>query len=263
VSASVKGDRLAGKVVLITGGASGIGLSACEACAQQGAVVVMTDVNTTEGELRAAELETAGLAVNFVSLDVSSEEDWAAATAATLARHGRLDVLINNAGFTRFAPLEVETLEGWRQTQAVNTEGVFLGTQHAVKAMQGHPGSIVNVSSIEGLVGGPMLPAYNAAKGAVRLFSKSVALFYAGPEHNIRVNSLHPGYVATPPVVNAMASMPPERAAAMEEDLKRRIPMGRIAQPAEIAAAVVFLASDESSYMTGSELVVDGGYTAA
>lgn len=254
--------RLEGKVVLVTGGASGIGLATVERCAREGAAVMMTDLNATAGDQQAAGLQAAGLEVTFAKLDVGSEDDWIAVVDGTVQRYGHLDVLVNNAGFTRFMALESETLAGWRQTQSVNIEGVFLGTRQAVRAMRGRSGSIINVSSIEGLVGGPMLPAYNAAKGAVRLFSKSVALHYAGAEHCIRVNSVHPGYVATPPILAALNALAPERAAAMQADLKARIPMRRLAEPQEIASAIVFLASDESSYVTGAELVVDGGYTA-
>jgi NAD(P)-dependent dehydrogenase (short-subunit alcohol dehydrogenase family) len=179
-----------------------------------------------------------------------------------LRRHGRLDVLVNNAGIAVVAPLEQETLEGWRRTQAVNMEGVFLGTREAVRAMKGRGGSIVNISSIEGIVGEPLVPAYNASKGGVRIFTKSVALHCAQNGYGIRVNSVHPGYVGTPLVANALGALPPEQAAALHRDLIGRIPLGRLAEPREIANVVLFLASDESSYMTGSELVVDGGYTA-
>ena len=254
--------RVAGKIVLVTGAASGIGLASAEACAREGAVVIITDVNAKEGEAQAQRLAADGLTVEFVQQDVSSEADWRRVVDGILARHGRLDVLVNNAGIAVIAPIEQETLEGWRRTQAVNMEGVFLGTREAVRAMKGGSGSIVNISSIEGLVGEPMVPAYNASKGGVRLLTKSVALYCAQQGYRIRVNSVHPGYVATPLVTNAIGVLPPDQAAALQQDLLGRIPMGRFGEPREIANVVLFLASDESSYMTGSELVVDGGYTA-
>ena len=254
--------RVAGKIVLVTGAASGIGLASAAACAREGAVVIITDVNSQQGEAQAQRLAADGLAVEFMQQDVSSETDWRRVVDGILARHGRLDVLVNNAGIAVIAPIEQETLEGWRRTQAVNIEGVFLGTREAVRAMKGGSGSIVNISSIEGLVGEPMVPAYNASKGGVRLLTKSVALYCAQQRYRIRVNSVHPGYVATPLVTNAIGVLPPDQAAALQQDLLGRIPMGRFGEPREIANVVLFLASDESSYMTGSELVVDGGYTA-
>ena len=256
------GVRMKNKVVLVTGGASGIGLASAEACAREGAVVIITDVNAKEGEAQAQRLAADGLKAEFLQQDVASEADWRRVVDGILARHGRLDVLVNNAGIAVIAPIEQETLEGWRRTQAVNMEGVFLGTREAIRAMKDGSGSIVNISSIEGLVGDPLVPAYNASKGGVRILTKSVALYCAQQGYRIRVNSVHPGYVATPLVANAIGALPPDQAAALHQDLLGRIPMGRLGEPREIANVVLFLASDESSYMTGSELVVDGGYTA-
>jgi NAD(P)-dependent dehydrogenase (short-subunit alcohol dehydrogenase family) len=254
--------RMAGKVVLITGGASGIGLASAEACAREGAIVVITDLNAKEGEAQAARLVATGLKAEFLSQDVTSEADWTRVMDETVRRHGRLDGLVNNAGIAVIAPIEQETLEGWRRTQAVNMEGVFLGTREAIRVMKGRGGSIVNISSIEGMIGEPHVPAYNASKGGVRVFTKSAALHCAQAGYGIRVNSVHPGYVGTPLVANAIGALPPEQAMALQQDLIGRIPLGRLAEPREIATAVLFLASDESSYVTGSELVVDGGYTA-
>jgi NAD(P)-dependent dehydrogenase (short-subunit alcohol dehydrogenase family) len=254
--------RVAGKVVLITGAASGIGLASAEACAREGAMVVITDVNAKEGESQAQRLAAEGFSVEFVQQDVSSEADWRRVVDDILHRHGRLDVMVNNAGIAVIAPIEQETLEGWRRTQAVNMEGVFLGAREAVRAMKGRGGSIINISSIEGIIGEPMVPAYNASKGGVRAFTKSVALYCAQNSYGIRVNSVHPGYVGTMLVANAIGALPPEQGAALTQDLISRIPLGRLGEPREIANAVLFLASDESSYMTGSELVIDGGYTA-
>jgi NAD(P)-dependent dehydrogenase (short-subunit alcohol dehydrogenase family) len=254
--------RVQGKVVLITGAASGIGLASAEACAREGADVVITDVNASAGERQAQRLAAEGLKVEFRRQDVTSESDWRESVDHVLARHGRLDALVNNAGIAAITPIEQETLEGWRRTQAVNMEGVFLGTREAIRAMKGRGGSIVNLSSIEGIVGEPLLPAYNASKGGVRIFTKSAALHCAQAGHAIRVNSVHPGFVVTPLIADAIGSLPPDQARALHEDLLRRIPLGRAAEPREIAMAVLFLVSDESSYMTGTELVVDGGYTA-
>jgi NAD(P)-dependent dehydrogenase (short-subunit alcohol dehydrogenase family) len=253
--------RLAGKSVLITGGASGIGLATAEACLRERARVVISDINDDQGAAEARRLSTAG-EVTYLHHDATSEGDWKSVLDEVVRRHGSLDVLVNNAGIAVIAPLEQETLEGWRRTQAINMEGVFLGCREAVRVMKGRGGSIVNVSSIEGMIGEPYVPAYNASKGGVRAFTKSAALYCAQQGYGIRVNSIHPGYVGTSLVANAIAVLPPEEAAALQQDLLGRIPLGRLAEPREIANAIVFLASDESSYMTGSELVVDGGYTA-
>lgn len=256
------GGRMKGKVVLVTGGASGIGLASAEACATEGAVVVITDVNAASGDAESKRMAEAGLAVGFLRHDVTSEADWRRVVDDVVRRHGRLDVVVNNAGIAVIAPVEQETLEGWRRTQAVNMEGVFLGTREAIRAMKARGGSIVNISSIEGLVGDALIPAYNASKGGVRLFTKSAALECARLGYGIRVNSVHPGYVGTPLVAGAMGRLPPEQAAALQQDLLGRIPLGRVAEPREVAQCVLFLASDEASYVTGAELVVDGGYTA-
>jgi NAD(P)-dependent dehydrogenase (short-subunit alcohol dehydrogenase family) len=254
--------RVAGKVVLITGGASGIGLASAEACAREGARVVITDVNVEDGESQARRLVAEGLAVEFLQQDASSEADWRRVVDEVVRRHGKLDVLVNNAGIAVIAPIELETIEGWRRTQAVNMEGVFMGTREAVRVMKGRGGSIINISSIEGIIGEPMVPAYNASKGGVRVLTKSVALYCAQQGYGIRVNSVHPGYVGTPLVANAIGALPPDQAVALQADLLSRIPLGRLGEPREIASGVLFLASDESSYMTGSELVIDGGYIA-
>ena len=254
--------RVAGKIVLITGGASGIGLASAEACAREGAIVIITDLNVKEGEAQAKRLVSEGLKVEFLEQDVTSEADWRRVVDEVVGRHGRLDVLVNNAGIAVIAPLEQETLDGWRKIQAVNMEGVFLGCREAVRVMKDRGGSIINISSIEGLIGEPLLPAYNASKGGVRLFTKSVALYCAQQCYGIRANSVHPGLIGTPLVANFFANMPPEKAAALQQDVMSRIPLRRAGEPRDIGNGVLFLASDESSYMTGSELVIDGGYTA-
>jgi len=254
--------RVAGKIVLITGGASGIGLASAEACAREGATVVLTDINAAEGERQAKRLAAEGLKVEFIQQDASSESEWRQVVEEVLKRHGQLDVLVNNAGILAITPIEQETLSGWRKTQAVNMESVFLGTREAIRVMKGHGGSIINISSMLGITGEPLTPAYNASKGGVRIFTKSAALHCAKQGYGIRVNSVHPGYIGTPLVANAVGALPPDEAVALQQDLIGRVPLGRFGEPREIASGVLFLASDESSYMTGSELVIDGGYTA-
>lgn len=254
--------RMQDKVALVTGAASGIGLACAERLAAEGARVVLADIDAANGSAQARRLAEAGLAAEFVEHDVACEGHWSRVIGAVLARHGRLDALVNNAGIARVADVELETLDGWRETMAVNLDGVFLGTQAAIRAMRGRGGSIVNISSIDGIVGEPLVAAYTASKGGVRIFTKSAALHCARQGYGIRVNSVHPGFVMTPMVAGALAGMAPETAAAFQADLLGRIPLKRLADPIEIAHAVLFLASDESGYMTGAELVVDGGYTA-
>ena len=170
-------------------------------------------------------------------------------------------MLVNNAGIAIPANVEEETLEGWRRTQAVNMEGVFLGCQAAVRVMKEKGGSIINISSIEGIVGEPNTPAYNASKGGVRIFTKSVALHCAAQGYAIRVNSVHPGYILTPLVENGLKMMPEELAQTMLTRALGQIPMGGMGEPVDIANGCLFLASDESKYLTGSELIIDSGYT--
>jgi hypothetical protein len=172
-----------------------------------------------------------------------------------------LDVLVNNAGIAAPANVEEETLEGWRKTQSVNMEGVFLGCRAAIAVMKEKGGSIINISSIEGIVGDPNTPAYNASKGGVRIFTKSVALHCAGHGYAIRVNSLHPGYILTPMVEKGLEMMPKDVSEAMLARVLGEIPLGTMGEPRDIAEGCLFLASDESKYMTGSDLVIAGGYT--
>ncbi len=254
--------RVADKVILITGGAKGLGLAGAEACAREGATVVITDVDLTEGEAQARRLSGEGLKVEFLPQDVTREDQWREVVDDVVTRHGGLDVLVNNAGIAHLGTAEDETLGGWRKIQAVNTEGVFLGTREAIRVMKKKGGSIINISSIEGIIGEPMSAAYNASKGAVRIFTKSTALHCAGQGYGIRVNSIHPGFIDTAIVSGALATLSAEEAQALLQELLSRIPMGRVGEPREIGCGILFLASDESSYMTGSELVIDGGYTA-
>jgi 3alpha(or 20beta)-hydroxysteroid dehydrogenase len=249
--------RLAGKVALISGGARGMGAVEARLFAREGARVVVGDILEGEGRQVEAEIAAKGGEAVFVALDVTREADWERAVAAAERRFGKLDVLVNNAGVggggTR---LEDTTVEAWDHVMDVNAKGVFLGTRAVIPAMRrAGGGSIVNISSQLGLVGMDIsTPQYQASKGAVRLLTKLTALQYA--RERIRCNSVHPG-----PIVTAMterARSDPERYRTMLS----RIPMGRYGDPEEVASGVLYLASDEASYVTGSELVIDGGWTA-
>ena len=254
--------RVEGKVALVTGGAGGLGSAAARMLAREGAKVVVTDREAREqdGQAVAASLgEGMGL---FLPLDVTKEEDWVQALERTLAHFGRLDVLVNNAGMGIPKDIESLSLEEWRLVHAVNLDGVFLGCKHGIRAMRqcGAKGSIINVSSVAGLKGVPTLIAYGSAKGAVRMFTKSVALHCAQQGYGIRCNSIHPVFIETDMVAAlANASGDPEKARAR---MARTIPLGRIGEPDDFAYAIVYLASDESKLMTGSEFVLDGGTTA-
>ena len=251
-----------GKVVLVTGAARGIGAASCRALADRGAKIALSDIDVDSGEALVNELRESGAEAAFIPLDVRDEAQWRTAVDQVLAQFGALDGLVNNAGIAAICGIEEETLEGWRRTQDINTDAVFLGCREAVRVMKGRGGSIVNVSSIEGIVGDPMLPAYNASKGAVRALTKSLALYCAENGTGIRVNSLHPGYVATPLVSGALDKLAAAEAEAFANRVVASIPMGRMAEADEIAEGVVFLISESSRYMTGSELIMDGGYTA-
>ena len=252
--------RLRGKVALISGGARGMGAEEARLFAQEGAKVVIGDVLEEEGRKTEAQInETGGVAL-FVRLDVTQEDAWRRAVEATVAQFGKLDVLVNNAGTGSTGPhaLEDASEEDWNRVMDVNAKGVFLGTKHAIPAMRhAGGGSVVNISSMAGIVALPVdrpSSAYSASKGAVRLLTKSTAIQYASD--GIRCNSVHPGWIHTPMTETAMND--PERRAQWIE----YTPLGRVGVPRDIANGVLFLASDESSYMTGSELVIDGGVTA-
>lgn len=254
--------RLKNKVALITGGASGIGLATAIHFAREGAAVVIGDIDAEKARAEADRLASEGLAIGHAAQDVTSEADWDRVMDDVVRQHGHLDILVNNAGIACFGDAETASLANWRFVLEVNLDSVFLGTRKAISAMKHDGGSIINVSSIEGIIGEKNLAAYNASKGGVRIFTKSAALLCADHGYPIRVNSIHPGYVTTPMVSGGLSTLPAEKAAEMQNDIVSRIPMGRMADPAEIARAILFLACDDSSYMTGSELVIDGGYTA-
>jgi NAD(P)-dependent dehydrogenase (short-subunit alcohol dehydrogenase family) len=243
--------RLSGKVALITGASGGIGRAMTALFAAEGALVVASDLAAPEG----------GDAALALALDVTDEGDWARALDAVLDRFGRLDVLVNNAGLALTKDLEETTLEEWRNIMAVNLDGAFLGTRAAIGAMKnGGGGAIVNLSSVAGIVGAPMLAAYSAAKGGLRLFTKSAALYCAERHYGIRVNSLHPGFTDTAMLDDIAGAF--GDADAVKGKIARRQPLGRLAEPQEVASAALYLASDDAAYMTGAELVLDGGFTA-
>jgi NAD(P)-dependent dehydrogenase (short-subunit alcohol dehydrogenase family) len=254
--------RLTGKIALVTGAASGIGLATTRMFISQGAAVVMSDINAEAGEAEAKRLRGSGGLVIFVAHDVTSEPSWVAAIQAVRTAHGRLDILVNNAGVGTGGSIEDATLEEWRQIHAVNADGPFLGCKHGIALMKqsGDGGSIVNISSVAGIIGAPQLAAYCASKGSVRLLTKSVALHCARKGYGIRCNSVHPSYTDTP-MVNGMVEQhrAPDRYRAALEGAS---PMGRLGQADDVAGAILYLASDDAKFTTGAEIVVDGGLTA-
>jgi NAD(P)-dependent dehydrogenase (short-subunit alcohol dehydrogenase family) len=245
--------RLDGKVAIVTGAAHGMGEAEARLFAKEGAKVVVADVLGKEAEAVAADIRASGGNAIGTTIDVTSEPEWVALIAKTLASYGRIDILVNNAGISGSSVGDPDGLEGWQRVIAVNQTSVFLGTKLAAEQMaKTGGGSIVNISSIMGFVGGPSgHPAYSASKGAVRIYTKSAAVRY-GPL-GVRVNSVHPGYM--PPMLNATnANERGEKIAAT--------PLRRLGEPIEVAYGVLFLASDEASFVTGTELVIDGGYIA-
>ena len=245
--------RLKDKVAIITGGAHGMGEAEAKLFAAEGAKVVVADILADEAETVAAAIRGGGGEATAAKIDVTSEAEWAGLIAKTLAIHGRLDVLVNNAGISGSSVGDPDGLDGWHRIIAVNQTSVFLGTKLAAEQMaKTGGGSIVNISSIMGFVGSTSgHPAYHASKGAVRIYSKAAAARY-GPS-GVRVNTVHPGYM--PPMLNATN--------AGERDAKIALtPLRRIGRPIEVAYGVLFLASDEASFVTGAELVIDGGFIA-
>ncbi len=248
--------RLAGKTILISGGASGIGLATAQRALANGAHVAIGDVDAAAGE-RAAR-ETPGL--HFVRLDVTSDASWANATDDVRTRFRALDGVVNSAGIFLIGDIETISDETWHRTHAVNVDGVFYGCRHAVRTMKERGGSIVNMSSVSGIVGGHNVIAYNSSKGAVRMLTKSVALHCARKKYGIRCNSVHPTFVDTPMFRDTVAhARDPEH---IRKALLAQVPLGRPAEPREIADLIVYLLSDESAFVTGAELVIDGGLTA-
>jgi NAD(P)-dependent dehydrogenase (short-subunit alcohol dehydrogenase family) len=252
--------RVAGKVALVTGGASGLGLATAKLLSGEGAKVVITDVQRDKGPKAAQEI--GGDAV-FLEHDVSNEARWKEVVDETVKRFGTLNVLVNSAGIAwPDGSIETVTLADFKRMMSVNCEGTFLGCQNAIRVMKGNgqPCSIVNISSVAGLVSGWQMAAYSPSKGAVRLLTKSVALHCARAGYDIRCNSVHPAFIDTPMVQQGIIEdKDPEKA---RKRLLRMVPMGKIGEPNDIGYMILYLASDESKFTTGAEMVVDGGCTA-
>ena len=250
--------RVDGKIVLVTGAASGIGLQASIRLVEEGARVMMTDINEENGKKEAEKL---GRNAEFLKLDITLEDDWISVLTETVKRFQSLDILVNSAGMVLIADVEQISLEDWRRVHAVNLDGTFLGCKHGVRVMKEFgAGSIINLSSVSGLIGGFNLAAYNSSKGAVRMLSKSVALHCARSGYGIRCNSIHPTFIETPMLDSMIQDAPdPEKA---RQTLIRQVPLKRIGTTDDVAKMIVYLASDESTFVTGTEMVIDGGVVA-
>lgn len=250
--------RLEGKTALITGGASGIGAETARLMVAEGARVIACDLQVERGQALCAELGANAL---FSECDVTSESDWVRSVAAAESEFGALDVVMNCAGVSIPGPIDEISLEDWQHTMSINSDAVFLGCKLGVEAMRrGRGGSIINISSTLGIRGGSKFPAYCASKGAVRLLTKSVALRCAEEGWNIRCNSIHPGATETP-IMDPYINAGPGREEVIAAFASKH-PMGRVGQPQDIAHLAIFLASDESTFITGTEIPVDGGYCA-
>lgn len=242
--------RLENKVAIVTGGAGGLGIGIATCFLREGAKVVLTDLKESTPE---KELVASHSSASFRSHNVTNENEWMTIVNDTVSKYGHLDVLVNNAGIApALVPVDQETLDDWKHVIDVDLTSNFLGIKHAMLAMKGRGGSIINISSIEGLVGNPYTAAYNAAKGGTRLLTKSAALDATTGGYNVRVNSVHPGVIKTPLVPEDQG----------EQLAKSMIPMKHLGSPKDIGEICTYLASDESSYATGAEFTVDGGYTA-
>lgn len=253
--------RVEGKVAVVTGGSSGIGKASCQLLAKEGAKVAVTDIDDEKGQEVVEEIEKAGGTAKYWNLDTTDEDRVKKVFGEIEEEFGPLDVLVSNAGISGVdKPTHEVTKEEWKQVIDVNLNGVFYCTKYAVISMkESGGGSIINLSSIYGLVGAPDLPPYHASKGAVRVMSKTDALFYA--EDNIRVNSVHPGFIWTP-LVEELGKESPGGVDEFRKELDSLHPIGHVGEPEDIANGILYLASDESKFVTGSELVIDGGYTA-
>ena len=253
--------RLEKQVAIVTGGAHGIGWAAADRLAAEGAVTLVADVLDDEGRSVAKEIVRSGARAEYVHLDVSSETDWRAVVDHAVRGFGGLHILVNNAGIARNEDIETETMEGFDRVFRVNQVGVWLGMKTGAPAIRSSGGgSIINLSSIYGAIGGTgAAAAYHASKGAVRLMTKNAAIRYA--KEGIRVNSVHPGFIDTP-MVQPFLNRQDEVGEKMRRFIETMTPMGRIGRPEEVAGVIAFLASEDASYMTGSEVYVDGGWMA-
>lgn len=258
------GDRVKDRIALITGGASGIGRGCAERLAEEGAHVVITDIQDGMGAEVAAGIQAAGGSAEYLHHDVTSEDEWIDVIATVADRHGALHILVNNAGIGIVCSIFEMSLADWRRQQAINLDGVFLGVKHGIPLIRDSGGgSVINISSVAGLRGSPRLAAYNATKGGVRLFTKGVALECAQKRWNVRVNSVHPGIIETPIWSKADAGQLTPGANQVDlEQMAARVPTGVLGQPRDIANGVLFLASDDASYINGTELVIDAGGSA-
>jgi 3(or 17)beta-hydroxysteroid dehydrogenase len=250
--------RVQDKVALVTGAASGIGFATANLLLDEGAKVVLTDLAKSFSNAAVKDLAQRA---SLYPLDVTREDDWTSVTDAIVSEFGRLDILVNCAGVALLKDIEATTIDEWRALMTVNLDGTFLGCKHAVRVMKDRGGgSIVNLSSVAGIVGAGNLAAYSASKGGVRLLTKSVALHCARKGYNIRCNSVHPSFADTPMLQSMIESArDPQK---LQANFERAAPLGRLALPIEVARTIVFLASDESAFTTGAEFVVDGGLTA-
>ena len=256
--------RVSGMIALVTGGASGIGRGCSQVLAREGAAVVVTDVQDAMGRETVAAIEAAGGSAVYLRQDVTSEDEWISVIAEIKDRFGRLDILVNNAGIGIAGPVTEMSLADFRRQQAINVEGVFLGCKHALPLMRaGGGGSIINISSVAGLTASPNLAAYSATKGAVRLFTKSVAMECAALKDGVRVNSVHPGIIETA-IWDSISGGMPGGANRIDLDAMTTVatPLGFKGLPQDIALGVLYLASEDSRYVTGTELVIDGGMVA-
>ncbi len=253
--------RVQGKTAIITGGSLGIGKAAARLLASEGAFVAIADIKDDEGEQLASSIRDEGGDAVYYHLDVADEENVTSVISDIAGSKGSIDILVNNAGIAGVnKPTHELDVEEWRSVMDVNVQGVFLCTRETVKVMmENNGGSIINLSSIYGIIGAPDIPHYHASKGAVRLMTKTDALLYA--DKGIRVNSIHPGFIWTP-LVEQLGRESEEGVETFRNHLDSLHPIGHVGKPEDIANGVLFLASDESSFMTGSELVIDGGYTA-
>lgn len=253
--------RVSGKIACVTGAAIGLGRATAILLAREGATVVVTDVDEENGRSTVDEILSSGANALYLYQDVTDLERWTEVMDAIVAQYDRVDIVVNNAGICIAGDVESTTLEDWRKTMAVNLDGVFMGTQQAIRVMKKTGGgSIINISSIDGIVGESQLAAYCASKGGVRTFTKAAAVHCGECGYGIRVNSVHPGYVLTSQHVSYLQALGTYE--SENEKAISRHPIGHLGEPDDVANGVLYLASDESTFVTGSELVIDGGYLA-